>query len=713
MPSFAQIVNFGPIDGDFIYQDGESLPNSFTGGFNAPRPQFWDINNDGILDILLQRDQKSILFFQGIQIVDDIPQFAYEANKFEGLDPGFWFRLSDINNDGQLSLFIARELAKIEHYYWNPASEHFDLITEKLFQSNSQALSFDPGSIPEFADINCDGDKDLFLPISDGTLVYYENIGKDGNGSPIFELAESRFQDILINVTGRSDRNNGHLVLGESSSPDFSSLNPSNESRHGAGSVSFVDYDLDGDLDLVWGDFFSSGLYLFMNEGNCQIPDIEVPIETSDYVRIPVDEPIGTSGFNLSDWVDLSGDGQLDLVVSIQGGAFALGNDKEENLLYFEKVNQDEFDLKTTKLIDGFDVGQDSFPELVDIDGDGFTDLFVGNSFNLIDGTPEGRLAYLTGIDCPDCVLELNIETRDFMSDFVADFDMGNVLRIKPSFVDIDNDEDQDLFIGRNNGTLIFFENEGSAENFSFSDGIRNYAGIDVRSESSPEFFDYDGDGDFDLFIGSSSGSVYHYNNTGDSSTPSFTLQSDSFLSLDLGRRSIPVFGDADGDGVKDLLLLGESQNLLYKGSRDSHGQYSFTILLEDFLDLPSFSTATMGPLRRDSQDDLITGSVEGGLLYFRNETVRTSNEDHEMRSAFEIELFPNPVGDQFSIRLDRVGNQRLYIELINPLGRVVMETPVQNRTTLSVVDLRAGLYLVRLRSSKETLAFKTLIILD
>jgi len=177
-------INYTSTNDISIIEDDQVLEHPFTGGFNAPRPQFWDIDQDGDQDLFIQRDQNSILFFEG-HLENENTRFEYIPKRFSEIDPGFWFRLIDLDSSGIPSLFIGRELNSIEHHLWNPSSESFEVKTRTLLQGSGTALSFDPGSVPEFADIDCDGDKDLFLPISDGTLVHYTNTGLDNAGSPI------------------------------------------------------------------------------------------------------------------------------------------------------------------------------------------------------------------------------------------------------------------------------------------------------------------------------------------------------------------------------------------------------------------------------------------------------------------------------------------------------------------------------------------------
>ena len=99
-------------------------------------------------------------------------------------------------------------------------------------------------------------------------------------------------------------------------------------------------------------------------------------------------------------------------------------------------------------------------------------------------------------------------------------------------FVDIDNDNDGDLFVGKADGRLAYFLNQGNsiAPNFKlitedfevFHAGVDEQSNptlfrtvLDVGENAAPEFVDIDNDGDQDMFIGSQDGHIFYYENQG------------------------------------------------------------------------------------------------------------------------------------------------------------------------------------------------------
>ena len=141
-----------------------------------------------------------------------------------------------------------------------------------------------------------------------------------------------------------------------------------------------------------------------------------------------------------------------------------------------------------------------------------------------------------------------------------------------PSFADIDNDGDLDLFASVLSGAygnqwvnnFIYYENVGSSSSPSYeyrTDDFLN--GIDVLLNSSPELYDIDQDGDDDLFIGTMvdpstnpwTGRIHFYRNTGSMNNPIFDLESTEFLGTDLGTDLSIVFGDLNGDLMPDAVV--------------------------------------------------------------------------------------------------------------------------------------------------------------
>jgi hypothetical protein len=132
-------------------------------------------------------------------------------------------------------------------------------------------------------------------------------------------------------------------------------------------------------------------------------------------------------------------------------------------------------------------------------------------------------------------------------------------LEIAPATCDIDNDGDYDLFVGKTDGTISYYRNEGNTSNFHFVLQTNNYFNIDVGSSACPFFYDIDSDGDYDMFIGYNWGlqhGIYFYENTGTMINANFVFRSFCWENILVhSGLTAPCFSDIDNDGDADLFI--------------------------------------------------------------------------------------------------------------------------------------------------------------
>lgn len=148
---------------------------------------------------------------------------------------------------------------------------------------------------------------------------------------------------------------------------------------YGCPSPNFADFDGDGDLDLLCGEFVDGFTY-FPNTGSRTVPKYGAPIrlttESGEKLAMNV-QMIVPIGF---DWDE---DGDLDLVVGDEDGRVALventGKRSAEGMPYFlppRYFQQEADELKCGAL---------ATPVGVDWDGDGDTDIVSGNTSGVIE----------------------------------------------------------------------------------------------------------------------------------------------------------------------------------------------------------------------------------------------------------------------------------------------------------------------------------------
>ncbi|MEO7521023.1 MAG: VCBS repeat-containing protein, partial [Gemmatimonas sp.] len=179
---------------------------------------------------------------------------------------------------------------------------------------------------------------------------------------------------------------------------------------------------------------------------------------------------------------------------------------------------------------------------------------------------------------------------------------------------------------------LQWYRNTGTRTSPSFTMADTALVTITRGNHSVPSFGDLDGDGLPDLVIGEASGTINLYHNTGSKSAPRFTLVSDQFQDIKVGRRSAPVLVDMDGDGRLDMLIgTGEGVLQLWRGVRGNAGAGMASVRFERDIafNVRSYSDAVpaVGDLHGTGRLDLLVGTTAGGLRWFERAQSPTSRE--------------------------------------------------------------------------------------
>ncbi|UZE94234.1 MAG: VCBS repeat-containing protein [Candidatus Pacearchaeota archaeon] len=126
---------------------------------------------------------------------------------------------------------------------------------------------------------------------------------------------------------------------------------------------------------------------------------------------------------------------------------------------------------------------------------------------------------------------------------------LGSATNIGARLVDIDNDGDMDIFYHDWSGNNYFYENTGSQTWSRKSEWETGFVSGGANSQFG-DFYDIDGDGDYDYFGYESSSYKDAYENTGSASSPSWSANSDWGSAIPSSSSSIyPALVDLDNDG--------------------------------------------------------------------------------------------------------------------------------------------------------------------
>ena len=512
--------NFGT-----MYLENVVLESPFLGGFNKPKIQWFDFDNDNDLDLFILDEDGCIKVYEN-QDNNQSYNFLLVDSCFENINNISWFYFADYDNDFDFDL-ITQDPNNLDMllYYENILGDYIQ--NENIKNELGENIIIQSVMTPTFADIDNDGDLDFFVGNVVGTISFYENIGLE-EGIPKYNFITNYWEEIYI--------------VGSS------------QLRHGASAISFIDLDNDNDLDLAWGDYYQQSLYIIYNIGDANNPEMDNVNVVAQY---PSENPIVSAGLNMPTFADIDQDGDNDLFVTVLSGAY--GYQLINNFYYYENNsnnNISEFEFVTSNFLQTFDKLSDVNPEFFDYDSDNDMDLIIGTDFDPSNFPWVGKLLLFENIGYDENSEPIwSLVDDEFLGD-----EMGN--NLSPSSVDIDYDGDLDLFIGNFNGTLQFFENIGSAYNpqYEFIEYVSN---IDLSGYSTPEFIDIDNDNDYDLIIGNMNGTIYLYLNVGDRYNYNFQFITDSYQNIDVSFRSSPLAFDYDVDGDMDL-FVGSGNNNLY-----------------------------------------------------------------------------------------------------------------------------------------------------
>jgi len=382
-----------------------------------------------------------------------------------------------------------------------------------------------------------------------------------------------------------------------------------------------TDLDADGDLDFITGGY--TGLQLYDNVGDSQSPVFE---------KIPdffADLSVGSNP--VPSLADLDGDGDQDLVVGYsESGAVRY----YQNLGTAQQAIFLESESETW-----FDVGLYAYPWLSDLDHDGDFDLLVGrDGYNFYFYRNTGNTATWTWTAASSLFAGLGQDTY------------WN----SPCLADLTGDGLQELIFGTAAGPLHYAVNTGTAAVPEWTANSSLFGGVlDVGGASNPVFFDWDSDGDLDLFSGSALGSIKYYENTGNVWGPAWTPDNAPFSNIDHSLYSAVAVGDLDADGLPDLVVGDLSGNLFFHHNTGTGFSYQADMFTG--INLGGWSSPRLYDLDYDQDLDLVIGRENGTISYYEN----TGNATVAHWTADELLFSGIDVGNNAVISLGDVNLDR------------------------------------------------------
>lgn len=740
------MVSVGQIQAQTLVQLASST-NPFLGmptsSLNS-NIQLVDIDADGDLDAYAGQSSGAIEFYEN-QGSKTIPAYASPVTLVNVFAPNgnSTPTLADLDGDGDYDMMIGDEAGAF-YYYENVGTK---LVPDFILASSANhplnGVNEGNYAMVSFADIDADGDMDAFIGNTNGAVVFYENQGTaaaasfvklTGTANPLNGVTVGARSYInLSDADGDGDYDatigdgNGTMTfyhnIGTANVPTFVQF------THGLAGISlnfgansspfWADIDGDGDMDLFIGedsgDFeYFQNIYLFGCGAFTQQTNSANPLVDMDDV---------TANSSSVAFCDFDMDGDQDAVVgSLNHGLIYFENTGSATMPTFTEIGDY---LNAASPFFGMSFNQTSVPAIVDIDGDGDCDIFVGNAL--------GTIQYIRNNG------GLSFTMMGALNNPLSS--VGSIQRSFPTFGDIDGDGDYDAFIGEQNGSVLFYRNEGTAIAPSFTNITGNanpLNSVATVQNATPRLVDLNKDGDLDAVVGSITGTIQTYENAGNAETPIFTklIGTDNpFNAVAMNNSSNAGFTDLNGDGSIDVFFGDDRGVLFYYSGAPCHlmpvelTAFNATAIHEAAL--LTWETASedgnegFEVLRSTNGEDWETiGFVEGagytnnitryefwdetpkaGVNYYRLKQIDFNGnfENSEIRAVeFEsplgtISVYPNPVQDVFNVELGNTPTDvRVYI--YNIAGQLQREVSLNDRmTSFNINDLSAGLYILNI----------------
>lgn len=669
-------------------EQGYSYPQPWIGGLNACQFSEIDLDLDGRLDLVVfDRHGNRILPFLNYGARGE-SDYTYAPEYIIRFPPvREWMNLIDFNYDGRNDLFTYTTGGIRIYENVSDTALTFRLKVPLLYSFyyngyvNLFALTDD---YPVFTDIDLDGDMDVLNFFTLGKYInYHKNLSMEKYG--VCDSLDFRLTEQCWGYFEESELSN---VLTLNISCGNRSDNRPLE-RHSGSTLLALDLDGDLDKDLLIGDVDYATIIGLLNGGTTD----SAHMISQDTLFPSNSVPIHLMSMPVCNYLDVNNDGIRELVVS----PFDPGLDRTDNYqsvwLYRNKGTNDApvFELQQKDFIQEWmvDMGAGAYPVLFDVDQDGLQDLLVGN-FGYLDSAYYS-LGFLYLIYRSQVALFMNTGTAGKPLFTLYDRDFGGLSSLMitgayPALYDLDNDGDADMLVGNSEGTLIFLENTaGPGQIPSFLPPVLNYQQIDAGHFSTPQLVDLDRDGDADLVIGNRNGTLSYYRNTGSADTPVFTLITEQLggvdvtnINLSLDGYSTPCFFESDGE--YRLFVGSEFGDIFYYKDIDGNLTGTFTLVDDHYLYIREGARTGMAiwNFNEDSYPDMIIGNYSGGITSFRG-IIPPEVGVPEIPGQFPgIHIYPNPAHDVLYVELPATSYvSRINVQLVDILGRPVC--PLQN----------------------------------
>lgn len=723
--------NFDFSDSISVKFGTDTLGFAWSGGVNYAQFSEIDFDFDGDMDLFLfDRSSDNIRLFE--HKINGTSHYREERKQAKQLFPDdlrYRVALLDYNGDQKEDIFTYG-IGGVK-VYKNVGSAQtglsWELASDLLYSDyygDLFNLYVSSSDIPAYVDLDFDNDVDVLTFNVAGDLVeYHQNQSQELYGhsdSLVFVLKNAcwgKFSEDAITSQIELNSTLTPCTTGNVPNPEIKPteiVDKKHQLRHSGSTILALDYDDSGVYDLVLGDVNSGNLALLLNGG-------ETPNSNSAIVSMDLNFPSNTTPANVSIfpasfYLDVDFDNVKDLLVCPNAKNIS---QNEKSVYFYKNLGTNSlpiFSFRSKNFLQGdmLDAGLGSFPIFVDQNGDGLEDLVIGNFYRYKEVLDKESVLYLfrnTGTN--------QTPFLDFVESDFLDLGLQSLgLRTVPTFGDVDSDGDNDMFLGLENGLLVFYENVAGANNpLAFSSPVNFYGDINGNPISAqafafPQLFDLNADGLLDLVLGKKTGEVLYYENHGTANAPEFELVNDTLGGIDLasttpdGYTAPHFFRNND----TTYLILGAFDGKLhfYKGIDGNLVEgTNFELISDAYLniDMERYSAFWVNDLDNDGNLDLFVGGDLGGIYHLEHSTNGTLGISDKKISK-KIKVFPNPAEKFVEVYAEGTNE----IQLIDVMGKIVYSGKLQDECVISVESFAKGIYLLKITNGTSAACEKIIV---
>jgi Secretion system C-terminal sorting domain/FG-GAP-like repeat len=714
----AQEFNFKFDNSLKIIQNGQTLANPFAGGLNAPQFSTCKLDNDGIEDLVVF-DRTSSKLYTFIAKKDNTDKYFWQyAPQYETAFPKIqnWILLRDFNRDGKKDIFTFTPGGVKVYQNTTNTNLSFRLIADPLFStgySGKLNLYLSATDIPAITDVDNDGDDDIVTFESSGNFaIFHKNFSienyKNANFLEFRRVGDcwggfykEHFDDMVFNQP-----------CGENPQPLSNSLPEAKSAKvlHSGNSINLIDLNGDGLKDVLFGHVTKNKIASILNTGKVS----QAAFSKADY-NFPNIYPVDFPVFPTIYYEDLDFDDVKDIIASPNGSDNALQTvDYQKSVWFYKNKGKDDkpdLSFVQNNMLQNsmVDLGENTSPVFVDIDGDGDQDLLIGIAGN------RGDTGYRASIYLFENKGNGTFEITN--TDYLGISKSDQFFEIKPFVTDMNADGVDDLgfmansFIGV---SMRYFPNKaakGKAFDLKYTEAVVLPKIDNINNGDSPLFFDFNKDGLKDLLVGKGGGSLVYYKNTGLAKSPVYTLEKEDLGGIisdyTIGNISLAA-ADLNGDGKAELITGSRNGYLKVYKNFTEQNQAKFiadsTNIFDEFTNkntpllLGGNLSVAIADLTNDGIPDVMLGTNTGGLKWLKNTSkfIITATEE-----TINQTIYPNPTNRFVYIKNPLIADY----EVFDTMGRKVLSQKNQQTNQELVIDLGfqiEGVYFLKVLSDGE-----------